>query len=308
MITFGTTAYSRELSIWLPKPPCDQASLKLLNVHSGRIVARMVEKITPEPQPGAVVAQIAALGEKVLHSAGSPPRADGFLGVGVAVPGPVDTVSGTVLDPPLTGVLRDVPLRTLLEQRLPFPVLVEKDSTAAAVGERWIGRDRRARDFVYVYLGTGVGTGLFLNGDIYRGLIANAGEFGQLCAVTLGRYEREGSPEILPGCNPASHVLKEPGTARTPTVRGPQAVGRGTLAAIDLLDVGLVVVGGPYCTGRAADLYLTETERAVNDYPTARRLRRVHVERSVSTHEAAAVGAASTLLHAAFTPRLRKDP
>jgi predicted NBD/HSP70 family sugar kinase/transposase len=275
---------------------------------AGRIVARRVEKITPTPQPGAVLAQIAALGEKVLHSAGRPLHEDGFLGVGVAVPGPVDTVSGTVLDPPLMGVLRDVPLRTLLEQRFPFPVLVEKDSTAAAVGERWIGRDRRARDFVYVYLGTGVGTGLFLNGDIYRGLTANAGEFGQLCAVTLGRYEDEGAPEILPECNPASHVLDEPGAAATPTVRdAAQAIGRGALAAIDLLDVGLVVVGGPYCTGRAADIYLTEIERAVNEYPTARRLRRVHVERSVSIHEAAAVGAASTLFHAAFTPRLRKD-
>ncbi|MFD4566986.1 ROK family protein [Streptomyces sp. NPDC058467] len=274
---------------------------------AGRIVARRIERITPEQRPAAVVAQIASLGEKVLHSAGRPLRQEGFLGVGVAVPGPVDTVSGTVLDPPLMSVLRDVPLRTLLEQRLTFPVLVEKDSTAAAVGERWIGRDRRARDFVYLYLGTGVGTGLILNGDIYRGLTANAGEFGQLCAVTLDRYEPDGRPEVLPECNPASHVLTAPRTVAAPTVRdAARAIGRGALAAVDLLDVGLVVVGGPYCTGRAADIYLSEIERAVNEYPTARRLRRVHVEHSVSTHEAAAVGAASTLFHAAFTPRLRK--
>ncbi|MFK0284638.1 ROK family protein [Streptomyces sp. NPDC090499] len=286
---------------------------------SGRIVARRVEKITPEPRPGAVVAQIAALGEAVLANTGQAVRENSFLGLGVVVPGPVDTVSGTVLDPPLMGVLKDVPLRSLLEQRFSCPILVEKDSTAAAVGERWIGRESRARDFVYLYLGTGVGAGLILNGDIYRGLTANAGEFGQLCAVTLGRVEPSGRPEVLPECNPARHVLTRADGPRAgaagqvpkdpPTVReAARAIGRGALALIDLLDVGLVVVGGPFCTGPAADIYLTEIERAVNDFPTARRLRRVHVERSVSIHEAAAVGAASTLFHAAFTPRLRRHP
>ncbi|MFC1405489.1 MULTISPECIES: ROK family protein [Streptacidiphilus] len=276
---------------------------------SGRIVARRVERITPEPRPGAVVAQIAALGEAVLAGADRQVRESSFLGLGVAVPGPVDTVSGTVLDPPLMGVLRDVPLRTLLERRFSCPILIEKDSIAAAVGERWIGRDRRSRDFVYLYLGTGVGAGLILNGDIYRGLTANAGEFGQLCAVVLGRVEPSGRPEVLPECNPACHVLVPDPAAQRPqlTVRqAARAIGRGTLAVIDMLDVGLVVVGGPFCTGPAAEVYLTEIERAVNDFPTARRLRRVHVERSVSTHEAAAVGAASTLFHASFTPRLRR--
>ncbi|WP_246143790.1 ROK family protein [Actinacidiphila oryziradicis] len=276
---------------------------------SGRIVARRVEKITPEQRPGAVVAQIAVLGESVLAGVGRQVRESSFLGLGVAVPGPVDTVSGTVLDPPLMSVLRDVPLRTLLERRFSCPILVEKDSIAAAVGERWIGRDRRSRDFVYLYLGTGVGTGLILNGDIYRGLTANAGEFGQLCAVVLGRVEPSGRPEVLPECNPASHVLVPDAAARRTQLsvhQAARAIGRGTLAVIDLLDVGLVVVGGPFCTGPAAEVYLTEIERAVNDFPTARRLRRVHVERSVSTHEAAAVGAASTLFHASFTPRLRR--
>jgi len=276
---------------------------------SGRIVARQVEKITPEPRPGAVVAQIAALGESVLAGVGRQARESSFLGLGVAVPGPVDTVSGTVLDPPLMGVLRDVPLRTLLERRFSCPILVEKDSIAAAVGERWIGRDRRSRDFVYLYLGTGVGAGLILNGDIYRGLTANAGEFGQLCAVVLGRVEPSGRPEVLPECNPAQHVLYPDPAARRPQLsvhQAARAIGRGTLAVIDMLDVGLVVVGGPFCTGPAAEVYLTEIERAVNDFPTARRLRRVHVERSVSIHEAAAVGAASTLFHASFTPRLRR--
>nr|WTB29184.1 hypothetical protein OG781_06480 [Streptomyces sp. NBC_00830] len=54
-----------------------------------------------------------------------------------------------------------------------------------------------------------------------------------------------------------------------------------------------------------ASFYLDEIARTVNDFPTARRLRRVEVEPSVLIAEAAAVGAASTIFHATFTPRLR---
>jgi predicted NBD/HSP70 family sugar kinase/transposase len=290
---------------------------------SGRVVARRSEPITSDPRPGAVVTQIADLGETVLEQAGHGRWEEGFLGIGVATPGPVDTVSGTVLDPPLMSVLRDVPLRTLLERRFSCRIVIEKDCSAAAVGERWIGRDSRACDFVYLYLGTGVGTGLFLNGDLYRGLTANAGEFGQLCAVTLGRFDASGRPEILPECNPGSYAPSyapshAPSDQQSRTLgrqrsrltvqQAAKAVSRGVLSVIDLLDVGLVVVGGPFFTGEVADVWLTEIEHAVNAYPTARRLRRIRVERSVNSSEAVAVGAASTIFHSTFTPRLRRTP
>ncbi|HEX4790031.1 MAG TPA: ROK family transcriptional regulator, partial [Actinospica sp.] len=278
---------------------------------SGRIVARYAEPITSDPRPGAVVTQIAGLGEAVLERAGRGRWEESFLGIGVATPGPVDTVSGTVLDAPLMSVLRDVPLRTLLERRFACPIVIEKDCSAAAVGERWIGRGSRACDFVYLYLGTGVGAGLFLNGDLYRGLTANAGEFGQLCAVTLGRIDASGRPELLPECNPASYQIADRNPRpvarnqkKLTVQQAAKAIGKGALSMIDLLDVGLVVIGGPFFTEEVADVYLTEIEHAVNAYPTARRLRRVRVERSVNSSEAVAVGAASTIFHATFTPRL----
>lgn len=304
---------------------------------SGSIVASHSEPITAHP----LVDQVTGLGERVLARAGLSVGDDTFLGIGVATPGPVDTASGTILDPPLMAAWRDVPLLSLLEKRFTCPIVIDKDCTAAAIGERWIGRDRRVRDFVYLYLGTGVGAGLFLNGDVYRGLTANAGEFGQLCAIALGRVDSDGRPEILPECNPVASVPAlahrsapvPPGRAipgdpsaayhaacaaaaagdRAPAgsraaaaVRQvAAAIGQGAVGMVDLLDVGLVVVGGPFCTDAVADLYLTEIERVVNAFPTARRMRRVIVERSVNSQEAAAVGAASTIFHATFTPRLR---
>ena len=71
-----------------------------------------VTGMTTVLDPGDAVNRIVEGVESVIAESGVSERA--ILGLGVAVPGPVDTVSGTVLDPPLMGVLRDVPLRTLL--------------------------------------------------------------------------------------------------------------------------------------------------------------------------------------------------
>lgn len=300
----------------------------------GAIVCTRTRSVSADTDPAEFVERVAALGRETLAEAGGAVRPDGFLGIGVAVPGPVDIASGTVLGPPLMSAWGDLPLLYLLKDHFPCPVIMEKDSTAAAAGERWIGRDRRARDFAYLYLGTGVGTGLYLNGDIYRGVSANAGEFGQLCAIALGRVGKDGRPEILPECNPPVSVpdLAARGGLRPVATTGgstaaylavgraaaagdraaaaavrevAQAVGRGALGLIDLLDIDLIVLGGPFFTDDVADFYLAEIARTVNEFPTARRLRRVEVEPSVLSAGAAAVGAASTIFHATFTPRLR---
>ncbi|MFD4765903.1 ROK family protein [Streptomyces niveus] len=300
----------------------------------GAIVCTRTRSVSADTDPAEFVERVAALGRETLAEAGGAVRPDGFLGIGVAVPGPVDIASGTVLGPPLMSAWGDLPLLYLLKDHFPCPVIMEKDSTAAAAGERWIGRDRRARDFAYLYLGTGVGTGLYLNGDIYRGVSANAGEFGQLCAIALGRVDQDGRPEILPECNPPVSVpdLAARGGLRPVATTGgstaaylavgraaaagdraaaaavrevAQAVGRGALGLIDLLDIDLIVLGGPFFTDDVADFYLAEIARTVNEFPTARRLRRVEVEPSVLSAGAAAVGAASTIFHATFTPRLR---
>ncbi|MFF3751812.1 ROK family protein [Streptomyces sp. NPDC002018] len=300
----------------------------------GAIVRTRTRPVTADIDPAEFVERVAALGRETLAEARGAVREDGFLGIGVAVPGPVDIASGTVLGPPLMSAWGDLPLLYLLKDHFPCPVLMEKDSTAAAAGERWIGRDRRARDFAYLYLGTGVGTGLYLNGDLYRGISANAGEFGQLCAIALGRVGKDGRPEILPECNPPVSVpdlAVRGGMRPVPTASGStaaylavgeaaaagdpaasaavrevaQAVGRGALGLVDLLDIDLIVLGGPFFTDDVAGFYLDEITRTVNEFPTARRLRRVEVEPSVLSAEAAAVGAASTIFHATFTPRLR---
>jgi predicted NBD/HSP70 family sugar kinase len=300
----------------------------------GRIVDRRQLPLHARRDPSWCIDQIARMAEEALET--SAPEGGAFLGVGVAVPGPIDADAGVIVNPPLFQEWRDVPLRDELADRLGLPVTVEKDATAAAVGERWIGAADRAGDFVYLYLGTGAGSGAFLNGDVYRGTTGNAGELGELCALTMGLLTPDGGPQMVAECAPMSAVVDralaagldlvaappEHGTSSpyeqvciaaaegderaVSAVRGvAQVVARGAIGVIDLLDVGSLIIGGPAVLPQVADIYFAEVAAAVNRFPMASGIRKVQVARSLLNDSAAAVGAASGVFHAAFAPRLR---
>ncbi|WP_243869200.1 ROK family protein [Streptomyces liangshanensis] len=265
---------------------------------------------------------------RTIEAAG--PLGAKILGVGVAAPGPLDVHEGVLLDPPLWAGWGEVPLRAELNRILRLPVLLEKDATAAAIGERWLGAGESGSDFVYLYLGAGAGSGAFLNGDVYRGTSGNAGEFGELTAYALGRVAPGGGPEMVPECAPMSAVVARAGDAGL-TVPGGEVtydavcgaaahgdaravgairevarvVARGAVAMTDLYDTELMIVGGPAVPPEVAELYLAEISAAVNRFPMARRVRSVRVTYSTLSASAAAVGAAAGVFHMAFAPRLR---
>ncbi|MCZ4602457.1 ROK family protein [Streptomyces sp. Lzd4kr] len=254
----------------------------------------------------------------------------GVLGVGVAAPGPLDVHEGVLLSPPLWAEPGEFPIRSRLSRMLRLPVLLEKDATAAAMGEQWLGAGGSSGDFVYLYLGAGAGSGAFLNGDVYRGASGNAGEFGELTAYALGRVTPDGGPERVPECAPMSAVVArameaglmlpdgvpayeavcEAAAAGDPLAVGAirvvaQAVARGASAMTDLYDTDLMIVGGPAVPPEVAELYLAEISTAVNRFPMARRVRPVRVTYSTLSTSAAAVGAAAAVFHTTFAPRLR---
>ena len=108
--------------------------------------------------------------------------------VGVSVSGPTDVGEGRLLYAPHQG-WRDVPLAKMLG--LKVPVLVENNATAAAIYEsqRRRGRSatRTAGDFVLVRAGTGIGVGLVVGGEVFRGATDIAGEFGHMTIVAGGK-------------------------------------------------------------------------------------------------------------------------
>lgn len=107
-----------------------------------------------------------------------------LLGIGLGVPGTVDAQSG-VVDAPILG-WRSIALGQTLRDELGIPVLIDNDVNTLAVAERLYGRGRNAENFLTVTIGRGVGLGIVVGGDVYRGARGGAGEFGHVPIVENG--------------------------------------------------------------------------------------------------------------------------
>lgn len=112
-----------------------------------------------------------------LLAAGSFARSD-ICGVGVCAPGPLDPESGIVINPPNLPCWRNFPLAEEVARHLNLPVRVDNDANAAALAEATWGAGRGHRIVFYSCIGTGIGTGLVLDGNIYHGRTGAAAEGG----------------------------------------------------------------------------------------------------------------------------------
>ncbi|HEY0780606.1 MAG TPA: ROK family protein, partial [Gemmatirosa sp.] len=135
------------------------------------------------PTPDEALDLMATMAESLIARQGV--ARDRVCGVGVGVPGlmhPAPHDDGYVVTPTAFAGWHDVPLATRLGRHLDLPVLLENNATAAAVGERWYGAGRAIDTFFYVFLGSGLGGGLIIDGRPYEGTTGNAGELGYLLA------------------------------------------------------------------------------------------------------------------------------
>ncbi|HZG85793.1 ROK family transcriptional regulator [Paenibacillus sp.] len=142
---------------------------------SGVVVARERQRLR-DAEPGAVLERVVGLVRALTAQAPASPY--GVVGVGVGVPGIVDG-DGVVLTAPNFG-WRDVPLRAMLEDAAGLPACIENEANAGAVGEQRYGIGRDASDAVYISAGVGIGTGLIVGRDLYRGASGFSGELGHM--------------------------------------------------------------------------------------------------------------------------------
>lgn len=109
------------------------------------------------------------------------------IGIGIGVPSPVNFEKGIVYFAPNLG-WRNVNIKNELRKYFnSLPVYVDNDANLAAYGEQWIGAGKNIKDFLYLTLGTGIGSGIVLNGKLYRGSNNYAGEFGHMIVEPNGR-------------------------------------------------------------------------------------------------------------------------
>jgi len=100
--------------------------------------------------------------------------------IGVGVPGPIASEAGMVYAPPIMPGWDGYPIQAELEAKWDIPVSLNNDAELGALGEWAYGAGREENFLAYIKVGTGIGSGLLLNGQIYRGATGSAGEIGHL--------------------------------------------------------------------------------------------------------------------------------
>jgi glucokinase len=120
--------------------------------------------------------KIQGLVQQVLAESGS----KSLIGIGIGATGPVDTVRGTINNPFTLPTWENVPIIEWMQKAFSEPVTLENDADAAALGEYWQGAGRDAERLYAVTVGTGIGTALIVNGQIYRGLDGSHPEGGHM--------------------------------------------------------------------------------------------------------------------------------
>lgn len=300
----------------------------------GAVIQRRVRETPIGTEPGQIIDGIAGEIRTLLaESSVDPARIEG---IGVAPPGPIDQPAGTVVNPPLLLGWDRVPLRDALAEAIEMPVFVEKDVTAAAVAEIWGGGHESTQSFVFIYIGTGIGSGIVVDGEVLRGSSGNAGEIGHIVTDPNG-------PECACGmrgciavtCDPQSLVreAEERGVLSEENHRnGDVADGllqlcaaaeagdkvacdiitraavrtaRAVSVLVNVLDVDRVVFGGPFWAP-LANRYLEIVPSSLLDFRAARSIHPVEVVSTGIGHDVAAVGAACLMLERTLGPRAER--
>ena len=155
------------------------------------VLARTGERLHhDEREPSRVAERVAGAVRTAVAKAGTPE--DRVLGTGISMPGVVDRAGGNAGYAATWG-WHDVPLLELLRPRLPMPLFLDSPLHASALAELWFGAVRGREDAVVVNVGTGVGAGLVIGGEVHRGKDNAAGEWGHTPLVPDGRPCRCGN-------------------------------------------------------------------------------------------------------------------
>jgi len=157
----------------------------MVRADGKEVAALRVKPTLPGRGPSAVVRDVVGMAKEstneVIRQGGKAP-----LGIGIGCPGPLDRNSGTVIVTPNLG-WRHYPVREEVAGALRLPASLDNDANCATYGEWWRGAARGADPVVGVTLGTGVGGGLILGGNLLRGVSGAAGAIGHTIVDMDGR-------------------------------------------------------------------------------------------------------------------------
>jgi predicted NBD/HSP70 family sugar kinase len=300
---------------------------------SGKMTARLDAEGIGHASPGTVITRIAAELEALVTSAGV--DRDTLMGIGMAVAGRQDSAHHVLRSNPDATEWELFDLEKTLSAAADLPVVVENDSTCAAIGEFWVGRIPASADFATVYMATGFGLGLVTNGDIYRGSSSNVGEIGHMIldvngppcwCGSRGCLEMLAAPARIVERALAQRGLAEelglrgdPGSVREDAALVAQAaaadheqavpvieesafyLSKALVSVTNLLDLDQIILAGPGF-GAAGEIYVRQIWQDLERLSFVRAVHPTRVGLSKSSDISAALGAASLVLHSRLTP------
>jgi len=243
-----------------------------------------------------------------------------ILGLSFAIPGTVEINDGLLIFAPNLN-WHNVPIRKIFSDRTGLKVFVENDANAAAVAEHLFGAAQKLNDFIFVFAGVGLGGGLFLNGQLYRGKGGYAGEIGHTSIMAepfqlpchcgnLGCWETyanqqsiirrmqarlEGKPKgsisiswikqaADKGDKNAIESIAEAGTA----------MGIGLAGLVNIFNPEKVIIGGPISV--VGKYLLPSIQKSVNKYSMTEIAVQTEVSLSEFGSDASLIGAAAIVV------------
>ena len=258
---------------------------------AGKIHNQLKRQTPKDESPYALVEALAEVADGWLRDDRGP-----IVAASVMVPGAVDSSQAVVLSAPNLPSIINFGLKAVLQERLGWPVVLENDANAAAIGEIWLGAARGCRDVVSVTLGTGVGGGVVLGGKLWRGAHGSAGEIGHATvdpfsglkckcgntgclelfasATAIVRMARESLAQFPQGLLSTENLTAEKvyaagreGDELALSVfrRAGKYLGIGLANLISVIDPEIIVVSGGVVNGwdlLAADMYQEVSDRA----------------------------------------------
>lgn len=275
---------------------------------SRTILAERVHDLDVDRSAAQALDVAVRLTDAVVEGAGV--DRDGILGAGVGVSGPIDVAAGALHAGKILPGWAGVRPADELSERLSLPVHLDNDANLGALAEVTLGAGIGARDAIYIMVSGGVGAGLILAGELYRGTGGTAGELGHVLVDETGpicRCGNRGCLEMMAGGRAIIELLRpshgddltldevialvgegDSGARRAIADAG-RVLGRSVAAIVNAFNPELVIVGGTLSA--AGDILLDPLRDAVHRYAIPSAAEQVRITRGVLGDRAEVLGA-----------------
>lgn len=298
---------------------------------NGGVVARERLPGVGTEQPTEVIARLTESVRAFMDAADIPVTS--VQGVAVVIPGPMRSNAGIITEAPALPHWREVSLQEEFEAAFRMPVLVDNDASAAALGEFWSRGVSRYSAFACVYIGSGIGAGVVVDGALFRGSSSNAAEVGHITidrrgpacfCGNFGCLEVLAAPrvvvaralddeditdslsldkhapvaqnwELLSRAAVGGHVKAE-----VLVTDSAHAVAGAVLTLTNLFDLDEIVLSGPG-VATAGSIFVREVRTAL-ERAFARKAHSTLVDLSINPTDSAAIGAAALTLQGQLAP------